>query len=885
MKIIERYLSSTTLVTAIGIIFSTHTAFSSTLNEMEFPVQEDVSSSSIASQMPDNPLLSSSLNEKLRQTLKNVKNIKPSDLYDLVNNHIVLDLTKRFGDKFGNQHSIECLVDSTDELASKILGNHSIETIDLFLHCVNLANVQRDACNKAEENSEYFYTRDFMRVSSLRYLMEAVLAFPEQEQILVRSYIGILAPLLGSFYDNGCIREILESLKKIPVNNRESTIQSTTILAELDPEPVKIMNFLSTISEEEVPAAIKCFKEFDDQFPCCISFPMYNPGTLSKVLNSSAEDKKALHDIIHAFLSFPGMDSGKNQLSKDSRSCIFDNFQRSPKLDIDTLTKETLRLREKVHQLVPFHDLQDLEDLFNLFWILAPMKSEQRLAIMDDLDIIEGTTWENKGANLWKSDNQIISYLFYRLTQCKKHNPVHYRKYFQELLDKTNNKTLGARIAILGFLEEKVLTVKRGRGVFVPVKDDEIGPNVRRLSRLFAYLLNDTAGFEETESVIKQVDHINCVFRNLDEIIPFLERPLSKEKKYKLVEILMELILPQHRAEGWFSYVRLDDRTDFMDHALRLCQLNIDNPDHGQIFNSLAAYPFHERQGLVDRIVALEKDVYTNEDILNTLGANRGPRKHWFDMDNNQPLGTNVHEGDRDQRVTEALHTLIADQGHVGTQELEKAISDCKNYINEGDFTPEVKKRALNALFGPNSPNGWSNLWSQSVSSAFANLDGVALIGRLWKYADTFVDPQVPQETENARRSFVMACADCSDVNGFTICNLGKVQRIVCGVLQGRLPNVVIDKAVVDQKSEKQEMPEQENSNVGNDDEAENSPSGKELAALYLMTLQNQELPRAEAAMLREAFTWLRNQEIELKGQMRTEFVDDVKAFFEMMKD
>ena len=887
MKNKEYYLSSTALVTAIGIAFSSHAALSSAPNEMESPIQDSVSSASIASQMPDNPLLSPQLNEKVRQSLKGVSNIKPDDLYNLVNNHIILDVRGQFRDSFGNERSIQYLIRNSEELASKILGNHSPETIDLFLYCVNLANAQKDAHNKANQNRKHFYPKDFMHVSHLDTLMKAVLKFPEDEQTLSQKYIGILSPLLGNHYDNTCVEYILKSLNKIPADNREAVVQETIELAELDPDPENIMDFLRILPKDDVPDAIKCLKKFDSQFPGCISFKGDSHPTLSKILSSSAQDKELLHDIINAFLTFPGMDSEKNNLSKNSRRRIFESFQEVKKVDIETLSNDILHLKEKVHQLVPFHDFHDLEDLFHLFYVLAPMKSEQRLAIIDDLDIIEGTEWEKKSKRVFllDSENRKVADLFERLTQCKKHNPKYYREYLQEMLDKTNNKTLGARIAILGFLEEKLTAAENRRGV-APANNDDIGPIVRRLSRLFAYLLNDTAGFEDAELVIKKVNIINRAFTDLDEIIPFLELPLQIEEKNDLIDSLIELVVPHQRIEGEFTFVRLDDRADYMAQALRLYQLNIDNPDHSRILRSLAAADtFHERQELVNRIVALEKDVYTNEDILNILGYFPNLERHWFDRNHNQPLGTNVHEGDRDERVTQALHTLITYQGRVGTQELNKAIEGCKKYINESSITPEVKKKALNALFGPNSPNGWSSLWSQSVSKTFANLDGIALIGRLWKYADTFVDPQVPQETENARLSFVLACADCSDANDFTICNLGKVQRIVCGVLQGRLPNVVIDKAVVDQKDEKQEIPEQANGNVKNDNEVDNTPSGREIASLYLMTLQNQKLPRAEATILRNAFEWLRNQDIELEGQMRTEFVDDIKTFFEMMKD
>ncbi len=69
------------------------------------------------------------------------------------------------------------------------------------------------------------------------------------------------------------------------------------------------------------------------------------------------------------------------------------------------------------------------------------------------------------------------------------------------------------------------------------------------------------------------------------------------------------------------------------------------------------------------------------------------------------------------------------------------------------------------------------------------SISGEEVIGRLWIFASKLTG----SEETNAKESMVSGLKDSYDEFMGKVCNPGKVQRLVVGVLQGRLPGVNIE--------------------------------------------------------------------------------------------
>ncbi|CAO4843190.1 MAG: hypothetical protein FADNKDHG_01204 [Holosporales bacterium] len=400
--------------------------------------------------------------------------------------------------------------------------------------------------------------------------------------------------------------------------------------------------------------------------------------------------------------------------------------------------------------------------------------------------------------------------------------------------------------------------------------DVQMGNLARYIARSLPLMLQNEAEqqseYDRSIFCNKIINHINLLASILQHHHFNLFEPLITIKSSCKLDIMKEIfdcVRIQHSVEGFFMYILPEDQEAFIQDAVRIFSLNIEGENqYTEIINRLSKISGWERRNLIERFFEREqKQTYTSEEILDHFECAifRGRDRHWLDLEGRQVRGVDIHSGDRETKTSRSLSMLIRYQGHMSTEMMRGLYEECKNYIGEGNFTKNQKERALIALEGSGSTHSWANLFSQEPSVLFANLDGLSIIARLWHFANTFIDENIPGETENARRSFVLACVDSAFSDGDMICNSGKVQRIVCAVLQGRLPGVEVDP-----------LP---------------TLTGKDLARNYLQTLQGVPITdQSDDVFLSAAAAWLLEQGVTLTEEEKTAFMDDIISFYHLSR-
>ena len=842
------------LLTSISTLLfvSQHSMASSSPNEGE-------TTSAAAWRMPEILQLTPEKHALVEHLLRQASTQNIEELFTLVQHHILSAYS------VGSFRNGDHIVRDVSEFA-EILAGKSVVTSRLFFHCVALANRRLPLYNETAD-----YKSSPMHVSDLGLLMDAIAKFPEDEQSTAVELAERLFAITGNRYNNCCITEILRPLFVIPFEKRASVVDATQRLAPLQfLEPGKILKLFKPVTLEELPSLTDFILQLDHEYEGCIQL-RYGIEDLKSIVGLPPARRQSLIENVRPFMAFPDMLQDSKRLFSE-RQRIVHAIASLPEESLPMLLDQVTELRRRAHEISPTEKFTDIADYGDLIEALGRIPMAERISLMNEvLRVIQGPIWGGcykSGLGGWRAFNNQIAGLLFTIHECMQHNPHHYFEYLQDMLSMTNNQILEARIPLLQTLDF----------LFERHDDVAVGPIVRRISRLLPYLLSDDAAFYESERAIVMARKIHFHLADFDQIIPLLELPLSQEQRNIMIEALLEMTTPQHRIEGSFVHVRPIDRDDFFAEALRLCRLPIANPDYKFLINRLAAASQGDRHGLVQQLVDLNKPSYTQGEIVGILGTWNRLERIWLDREGRPLPGLDVHAGDRDQKVTEALRILVTTQGHVSTEDLMADVAACKDYITRGSFSDEQKLRALNAIDGKRVANGWGSLLSQSSSDAFANLDGIGLVGRLWRFADRYVDPEVPNDAENARRAFVMACVDSADTDSWMVCNLGKVQRIVCSVLQGRLPEIAVDREArvtrVDEGGPAEAPAEEPALDL----------TGQRLAALYLQTLQNEpHPPQTEAAMCEAAAAWLLAQGNEVDDATQHTFFEDVKAFFAMM--
>ncbi|CAO5677188.1 MAG: hypothetical protein HEEMFOPI_00708 [Holosporales bacterium] len=437
-------------------------------------------------------------------------------------------------------------------------------------------------------------------------------------------------------------------------------------------------------------------------------------------------------------------------------------------------------------------------------------------------------------------------------------NP-HIFEYVNEIMDDGHYRWAQTKLTILS----------RFVRLYERINDDvQMGNLVRYIARSLPFMLqNEAAQQGEYDCSI----FCNKIGNHIDLLVsirqyyyfylfePFIRMPSSD--KLEIMKEILKCVQIQHVVEGFFVYVLPEDQEAFIQDAVRIFSLNIEGKiEYTEIINRLSKIFGWERRNFIEGFFAQEpKETYTSDEILEHFNCAifRMRERRWLDLEGRQVRGVDVHSGDRETKTAQSLGILIRYQGHMSTKMMNDLYAACKNYISTGNFSDNQKARALTALEGSTSTGSWANLLSQEPSVLFANLDGLSIITRLWHFADTYVDENIPGETENARRSFVLACVDSAFSDGDMVCNPGKVQRIVCAVLQGRLQGVEVDP-----------LP---------------TITGRDLARSYLTPLVGRTITdQSEPDFLSAAGAWLRAQNVTLTREETTAFFNDIRSFYQL---
>lgn len=285
-----------------------------------------------------------------------------------------------------------------------------------------------------------------------------------------------------------------------------------------------------------------------------------------------------------------------------------------------------------------------------------------------------------------------------------------------------------------------------------------------------------------------------------------------------------------------------DNRLDMVYALVRL------NPD---LYEFLQMFIAHN-QGVFSRISFYELNNFirptTNQQQLTEWfqqAEERLAQQQQRDANRLYFNGLDVHNGARDSDSTTAIRLLISHQVNVNKHVF---LNNYENFVKEIDVvldrviaeaqarnadlqkaienreTPDLKKAELTKQMQQNNKTiqkreadkvkvkqvlgikgvpqtgGFGAFLNGNISSYdLPNMDPKEFLGRLWYFTtqlpDDTSDPENPgKDRVNAQISLMTGLADSIDSNGSLVCNPGKLQRMVIGVLQGRLAGVNIDK-------------------------------------------------------------------------------------------
>lgn len=306
------------------------------------------------------------------------------------------------------------------------------------------------------------------------------------------------------------------------------------------------------------------------------------------------------------------------------------------------------------------------------------------------------------------------------------------------------------------------------------------------------------------------------VTRALEQLV--LDRPfLERRQLAGRIQVLLETPLnqPFPRLNDQIAALTIDERETVITQATRLIPPdNMYEDVRVHVINSLLRIT----PALRERIVARAAAQFANDRHLWQPNEVRARITALLETPLNQPFpplnnnmaalaanrmarGINVHHYERDQRTRNALELLRANTGNMNDDEIEIEAALFISYLESfSDKTArETAQFVLNGI--SKTKNDFPPLFGDtSFTVAGLTFSGLELIARLWRFVDRFVDPNIPNmelEKENARESIIRALCDCIESDNLRVCNPGKVQRLVVGVLQGRLQGVNVDNLVM----------------------------------------------------------------------------------------
>ena len=169
-------------------------------------------------------------------------------------------------------------------------------------------------------------------------------------------------------------------------------------------------------------------------------------------------------------------------------------------------------------------------------------------------------------------------------------------------------------------------------------------------------------------------------------------------------------------------------------------------------------------------------------------------------------VGLDVHIGHRDLRVLDAYKKLQQSQGHLTLKEIYLETDAFVEYLNKSNSS--LKEKAFDALYSPKIGEFGGLFIENDFTILNFPISGEEVIARLWRFCNQYIPSEnfdnVEIERENGRVSMVGALGNSYHKMGGLICNQGKVQQLIVGVLQGRLDGVQIEECLDNQEISKE---------------------------------------------------------------------------------
>uniref|UniRef100_A0A6C0ADA3 Uncharacterized protein n=1 Tax=viral metagenome TaxID=1070528 RepID=A0A6C0ADA3_9ZZZZ len=186
-------------------------------------------------------------------------------------------------------------------------------------------------------------------------------------------------------------------------------------------------------------------------------------------------------------------------------------------------------------------------------------------------------------------------------------------------------------------------------------------------------------------------------------------------------------------------------------------------------------------------------------------------------IENPYKLGINVHDKDRDKRTNLAIVHLLKFSQNINIEKYYNKFLKYSEKINETEALDRV-------LYGNNrKSNDFGGLLQNTIKVENILISGKELISKFWYFAlkykpDCEIEPcyeLYKKEKKNLKHSVFKGLVDSlqiskTDGNSHVVCDPGKIQRLVVGVLQGRIKDEKGKLIMIDRIEEPEEKNENE---------------------------------------------------------------------------
>ena len=366
-------------------------------------------------------------------------------------------------------------------------------------------------------------------------------------------------------------------------------------------------------------------------------------------------------------------------------------------------------------------------------------------------------------------------------------------------------------------LKERSLLI--GAVLEIPVSDRE------EVIRLASFLITQGMGANERGSLIEAVAKVPASDR--EQVIALVSPLISQDMTARDIEYLIEAIarvpvsdreevirlasrfiaqniLDSRDAVRFFAQMEVG-RGQFCDLAILLTQdIPRDNFNDKRLIcralwtigpveraeraqRALDQIPQDLLNGLENEEMPLRIATILETPLHQLIPPLRARMAELFEAGHN---AVDVHHDGRDASTRKAVELLQKRQGQLSEEVISNGVKEFKQFLNAFENS-DLKAKAQQALEGQDPQEVWPPLLKNNNTHAIDGgrllISGEELIARLWLYAN-----QHP-EKENCQISMIKALADSIE-EGKRVCPPGQTQRLVVGVLQGRLEGANVDK-------------------------------------------------------------------------------------------